>query len=566
MNSPREKRHSLSTVTEEMKRVRRSTIGSLHSLQFEGESYPPPAAEPPKSPTPVYSVDIRNHESRASSNGSDEEGEEEAIDMTLVNQQPDPSLHLFSRRKKKAIIHLMAIAALFSPLSSNIYFPAIESISKDLHVSSAMVQTTISSYMIFQGLAPSFWGPMSDIKGRRPVLIATFTIYVIANTCLSQVKSFPVLFILRAMQAIGGVSTLSIGSGVIGDMTTKAERGGMMGVFQGVQMMGRSFGPVLGGVLSQFGGFRSIFTFLAAISGAVVLGLLLFLPETLQTIAGKGEVQTRGIYRPLGLKPPSYATQPQNTNRKKEKLSIAVFAAPFKFILEPDVFVSLFFGGIVYTVYSMISSSTTTSLQNLYKLNDLEVGLAFGANGIGCVIGSFTTGKLLDYDYKRTKEEQDAKSRDSKLGYEDDSFPIERARLRSAWIMIMVFGFSTVGYGWSLEYEKHLAVPLVFQFFVGWASTAIFNMNSTLIVDLFPGKSASATAVNNLIRCILGAGGVSVIDLMLEKAGEGTTFTALSSITFAASILVWIELRYGGIWRKKREMKLATKESPFPTA
>jgi MFS family permease len=74
---------------------------------------------------------------------------------------------------------------------------------------------------------------MSDIKGRRPVLIATFSVYVAANIGLSQVQSFPALFVLRAFQAIGGVSTLSIGSGVIGDMTTKAERGGMMGFFQG---------------------------------------------------------------------------------------------------------------------------------------------------------------------------------------------------------------------------------------------------------------------------------------------------------------------------------------------
>jgi hypothetical protein len=112
----------------------------------------------------------------------------------------------------------------------------------------------------------------------------------------------------------------------------------------------------------------------------VILSLILFLPETLQTIAGKGEKQTRGIYRPLALKTPPYATEPPS--QKKERLGFAAFAAPFKFILEPDVFVSLFFGGIVYTVYSMISASTTSSLQNIYHLNDLQVGLAFGANGL----------------------------------------------------------------------------------------------------------------------------------------------------------------------------------------
>jgi hypothetical protein len=88
--------------------------------------------------------------------------------------------------------------------------------------------------------------------------------------------------------------------------------------------------------------------------------------------------------------------------------------------------------------------------------------------GIGCVIGSFATGKLVDFDYKRTKRQHDERVKNSsKLDFNDssDNFPIEQARLRSAWIMIMAFGFSTLGYGWSLEKRTHLAVPLVFQFF-----------------------------------------------------------------------------------------------------
>ncbi|KAF8534895.1 major facilitator superfamily domain-containing protein [Trichophaea hybrida] len=475
-----------------------------------------------------------------------------------IKQQPPPSNHLFSLSKKKAIIYLVAVAALFSPLSSNIYFPALQSIAKDLHVSSAMVQTTVSSYMIFQGLAPSFWGPLSDIKGRRPILIATFSIYVAANLGLSQVQSFPALFLLRSLQAIGGVSSLSIGAGVIGDITTKAERGGLMGVFQGLQMMGRSFGPVLGGVLSQFGGFRSIFWFLAGLSMAVILCILLLLPETLHPIAGKGEVKTSGIYRPLALKSPPYATEktPASGTAKKEKLTFTAFAAPFKFAIEPDVFTSLLFGGVVYTVYSMLSASTTASLQTIYGLNDLKVGLAFGANGIGCVLGSISSGMILDRDYKKIKRKHEQKIKEKMLVRDEADFPIERARLRSAWIMILVFGFAIFGYGWALETRSHLVVPLVFQFLVGWSSTGIFNMNSTLVVDLFPGKSASATAVNNLIRCGLGAIGVAVIELLIQAVGSGYAFSILSALTYAASGLVWVELRHGAGWRRERERRL----------
>jgi len=198
---------------------------------------------------------------------------------------------------------------------------------------------------------------------------------------------------------------------------------------------------------------------------AVIVCVVLLLPETLRPIAGRGEVRTSGIYRPLALKSPPYATErtPAPGTAKKEKLTLSAFTAPLKFAIEPDVFASLLFGGVVYAVYSMLSASTTASLQTIYGLNDLQVGLAFGANGIGCVLGSISTGIIVDRDYRKLKKKHERKIKEGLMPADPD-FPIEKARLRSAWIMILIFGFSIFGYGWALETREHLVVPLVFQF------------------------------------------------------------------------------------------------------
>jgi hypothetical protein len=109
--------------------VRRSTVDSFQSFQFGNEAYSQPVS--PKSPARIYRLEgINGGSTEVFDETSELENEEESIDPSMVKQEPDPSLHLFSIRKKKAIIHLMAVAALFSPLSSNIYFPAIESIAK----------------------------------------------------------------------------------------------------------------------------------------------------------------------------------------------------------------------------------------------------------------------------------------------------------------------------------------------------------------------------------------------------------------------------------------------------
>lgn len=65
--------------------------------------------------------------------------------------------------------------------------------------------------MIFQGLAPSFWGSLADAVGRRPVFLATFCVYEAASMGLAFSGNITTLTILRAVQAIGSSATISIG-------------------------------------------------------------------------------------------------------------------------------------------------------------------------------------------------------------------------------------------------------------------------------------------------------------------------------------------------------------------
>lgn len=87
--------------------------------------------------------------------------------------------------------------------------------------------------MIMQGLSPSFWGSFSDVLGRRTIFIGTFIVYIAANIALAVSTNYAELMVFRAMQAAGSAATISIGAGVIGDITTSAERGSLVGIFGG---------------------------------------------------------------------------------------------------------------------------------------------------------------------------------------------------------------------------------------------------------------------------------------------------------------------------------------------
>ncbi|KAH6633844.1 major facilitator superfamily domain-containing protein [Chaetomium sp. MPI-SDFR-AT-0129] len=467
---------------------------------------------------------------------------------------PDPPYHVFTTRKKWQIVYIVSLAGLFSPLSSNIYFPALGDIAK--------------------GLAPSFWGPLSDTRGRRITFIGTFAVYLVANIALAfSDDEFEILMAFRAVQAAGSAATISVGAGVIGDITTAKERGGFMGSFGGIRMLGQAVGPVIGGIVTEYFGFHAIF-WLLFILGSIALALVvLFLPETLRRIAGNGTIPLRGINRPIvyqSLKKDWTALHPDDDpNAEPEKapqITLSSVLSPLRFLFEKDVFCTLLFGAVVYAIWSSVTSSSTALFQPRYNLSDLQVGLIFLPNGAGCILGSYLTGKILDRDY-RTVEAQyrldkglpaDAPVSSKKTA----DFPVSQARLRSAWYQVLIFVASIGGYGYAITSPvlgtspSGMAVPLVLQFIIAFTATGLFTQNSALMVDLYPGASASATAVNNLIRCAIGAAGVAAVQFIIDAIGAGPTFLMFAGVTVALSPLLYLEWVFGNQWRMARMERL----------
>ena len=94
------------------------------------------------------------------------------------SQQNDPTPPIpystFTKLQKRLIVFLVAFAGMFSPLSSFIYYPAITSLCKDLHVSIELINLTITSYMVVSGIAPAAIGDLADMTGRRWVYVLLF--------------------------------------------------------------------------------------------------------------------------------------------------------------------------------------------------------------------------------------------------------------------------------------------------------------------------------------------------------------------------------------------------------
>lgn len=149
---------------------------------------------------------------------------------------------------------------------------------------------------------------------------------------------------------------------------------------------------MLGGLLANSFGFRSVFVFLLILSSIVILVIIVLLPETMRTIAGDGTVRLEGIYQPLAYrlgKQPWYAVNPRPIDgSERKKITSKTFVDPVKLLLEKDILLTLLFGGVVYTIWSMMTSSTTVLFKEKFGLDELQVGLAYLPNGTSRCLSS----------------------------------------------------------------------------------------------------------------------------------------------------------------------------------
>ena len=126
------------------------------------------------------------------------------------------------------------------------------------------------------------------MKARRTTYLCTFVVFLGACIGLAETKNYPTLIVLRCLQSTGSASTIAIGSGVISDITTRAERGGYMGIFQVGLLVPVAVGPVIRGGIAGSLGWKAILWFLTIYSRAFLRFPIVFLPETLRSIIGNG--------------------------------------------------------------------------------------------------------------------------------------------------------------------------------------------------------------------------------------------------------------------------------------
>ncbi|OHF02261.1 major facilitator superfamily transporter [Colletotrichum orchidophilum] len=488
---------------------------------------------------------------------------------SLTRQPSGPAFSVFSPSTKRWVAFMASVACFVPPMSANIYYPVLAPIADDLHVSVALVNLTVTSYMILQAISPTVFGDFGDMAGRRPAFLVAFSIYLVACVGLALQRNYAALLVLRMLQSGGSSGAIALGFAMVADISVSSERGKYMGIVGAGITVGPTIGPVLGGVLTQFFGWSSIFWFCVVLISLWLVPYAFFVPETCRNVVGNGSIPAQSWNRPVidlirrrrrsrrlrdagDLSRTESATTAHAPHRKLR------FPNPIrsvKIIFEKEMALVLAYNSLLYVAFICVAATLGTLFREIYGFNDLELGLCYLPYGAGCVVATLGQGYVLDWNYRRIARNIGF-TIDRRRGDDLGKYPIEKARLQPVYPAVAVGLVALTAYGWVLHFEVGgVATPLVLQGVIGLTITGSFSVMNTLIVDLFPDAPATATAANNLVRCALGAVGTAVIEYMISGMGRGWSFTFLAALCAVLSPMLFLIAKKGPRWRNERRMR-----------
>ncbi|MFC7705274.1 multidrug effflux MFS transporter [Plastorhodobacter daqingensis] len=269
-----------------------------------------------------------------------------------------PDVRFLDRRTPPHVMTLVLLAGL-SALAMNIFLPSLPNMTAFFNTEYRLMQLSVSLYLAMNAVLQIFIGPISDRFGRRPVLLWTMALFLVATLGTLLSTSIEVFLLFRMAQAIV-VSTMVLSRAAVRDMVSQDEAASVLGYVTMGMAIVPMMSPMIGGVLDELWGWQASFVLLFVI-GAAILAL---------TWADMGETAT---IRPITL------------------------AAQFR--QYPELLVSPRFWG--YCLAAAFASGSFFAYlggapyvgSEVFGMTPAMLGLYFGAPALGYGFGNFLSGR-----------------------------------------------------------------------------------------------------------------------------------------------------------------------------
>ena len=260
---------------------------------------------------------------------------------------------------------LLAMLTALGPLSMDLYLPSLPDIGHVLGAPTARAQLTISSYLIGFAVGQVYYGPLSDLYGRRPVLLAALALYLTSTLACAAVQSVDPLIGARFLQGMGGSGAIVLARAIVRDLYSGVRAARELSLMGSISALMPIVAPMIGGVLQSAFGWRASFICMSLGAIIAVLVAARLLPETLRQRPGK---------------PPSLFSMVSGYGSVLRHRGFLVYLG----------IITISYAGLFAWV-----SGASVVLQGVYGLSAVTFGFTFALGAAGYMVGATIATRLV---------------------------------------------------------------------------------------------------------------------------------------------------------------------------
>ncbi|MEU8870586.1 MFS transporter [Streptomyces javensis] len=453
-----------------------------------------------------------------------------------------------SHRRRMLVLAICCMSLLLVSLDNTVLNVALPSIRSDLHASVSGMQWTIDAYTLVLAALLMLSGSTADRVGRKRTFQTGLVIFTLGSGLCSLAPNLETLILFRMVQAIGGSMLNPVAMSIITNVFTEPrERARAIGAWGGVVGISMAAGPIVGGLLVESVGWRSIFWINIPVGLAALLLTARYVPESraprprradpvgqLLVIAVLGtltyaiiEAPDRGWDSPLiatcaGVAALGLLTLIRYERRREEPLIDVRFfhSAPFSGATVVAVCAFAALGGYLFM--------NTLYLQDVRGLNALHAGLWMLPMAFMCFVCAPLSGRLVGARGPRP------------------SMLVAGVAITASGVLFAVFDVQASDAGLLIGY-------VLFGLGFGMVNAPITN---TAVSGMPRSQAGVAAAVASTSRQVGQSLGVAVIGAVLAAGaasaaaggmGHAASPAAAASFVDAARPAWWIIAACGGV-------------------
>jgi len=246
----------------------------------------------------------------------------------------------------------------------DIYIPVVPEMTRVFHTTPALVQLTLSLFLLANGLGQLIVGPLSDQFGRRAILYVASALFAIGSLGCALADNIIFMIIARVVSAVGSCGMLVVAFAIVRDLFSGNESARMFSLLNGAIGISPIFAPIIGGYLALWLGWRSVFLFL------VLLGV-------------------------LGLAITKWAVLETHHHERRVKLNVAIFQRYWQIMTLRTFFCYASITGLSLSIFFCFFSVSPFIIIDILKISIQHFGYCFAVFGMVIAFGSLTAGKIV---------------------------------------------------------------------------------------------------------------------------------------------------------------------------